>query len=436
MMIGFAGLSHLGIVSSIAATSKGFDVIAYDPDEALCGALADGRLPFVEPGLPELLAARESHIRFTHVAAELSACELIIFSKDVPTDEADLSDLLPLHELADAVVVHAPAEATLVLLSQVPPGFTDALAHTLTRRAPQEGEFRLFYQVETLIVGDSVQRALRPERLIVGCSHPADSLPGPYADYLGAFDCPIIQMGYESAELTKLSINAYLVSSITVANTMSELCEAVGADWAEIVPALKSDERIGPNAYLTPGLGIAGGNLERDLATIRAMASEMGTDANVVRAWSEHSRYRRDWALRTMHSEVLGVCATPIIAVWGIAYKPDTSSTKNSPALDLIEALGPFPIRAYDPCAVLETQGSPNLLQTQSALEACRGADALVIMTAWREFSAVDLEELSNLMTGRVIIDPLRVLSSAPCLDWGFSHFTLGRQPALPERSA
>src|SRR5207253_8820951 len=135
-----------------------------------------------------------------------------------------------------------------------------------------------------------------------------------YAELLSAFDCPVLVMRYESAELTKISINMCLVSSVSVANTMAELCVKIGADWSEIVPALKLDKRIGEYAYLSPGLGIAGGNLERDLATVVSLANEFGTDDGVVDAWISNSRYRRDWALMVLHRVVLSHLGNPVLA--------------------------------------------------------------------------------------------------------------------------
>jgi UDPglucose 6-dehydrogenase len=239
-------------------------------------------------------------------------------------------------------------------------------------------------------------------------------------------------MRYESAELAKISINLCLVSFVTVANTLAELCAAVGADWSEIVPALKLDRRIGPHAYLSPGLGIAGGNLERDLLTVRALGQEHGTDAAVVDTWLADSRYRRGWALRTLHRAVPAHRALPTIAVWGLAYKADTTSTKNSPALALLEALRPFPVRAYDPQVKLnDNDGWP--VQPGSALEACRGADALVVMTPWAEFAAIDPAELAEVMAGRVVIDPFRALAGGRWSDLGFDYFRLGAP--CPRRS-
>ena len=165
-------------------------------------------------------------------------------------------------------------DAVMVVLSQVPPGYTRALGVL----PPQ----RLYYQVETLVFGQAVERATKPERTIVGCADPAAPLNPRFRAVLDAFGCPILPMRYESAELAKISINCCLVASVTVGNTLAELCEQIGADWSEIAPALKLDRRIGPYAYLTPGLGIAGGNLERDLATVQRLSDAHGTEAGLI----------------------------------------------------------------------------------------------------------------------------------------------------------
>jgi UDPglucose 6-dehydrogenase len=425
-MIGFAGLSHLGLVSSIATASKGFEVMAYDPDVALCRVLAQGRLPVFEPDLPALLDSSKRNIHFSADLTALNQCQLIIFSRDTPTDDHNRSDLSGLQQLIEAVAQHAAPNTTLVILSQVTPGFTRKMAASLTR-VLNERNSQLFYQVETLIFGRAVERALSPERTIVGCSDPAAPLPALYAQWLGSFDCPILPMRYESAELAKISINMCLVAAVTTANTLAELCERIGADWSEIMPALKLDKRIGQYAYLNPGLGIAGGNLERDLMTVSSLAREFGTDFGVVEAWLVNSRHRRDWTLRMLHQAVISQHSDPVIAVWGLAYKEHTRSTKNSPALALLESLAGFAIRAFDPQVRLTPESRPRFMQAASALEACQGADVLVIMTPWPEFASVEATELEGAMRGRVIIDPFGVLNRRQPAQSGFLHYRLGR---------
>jgi len=267
-VVGFAGLTHLGLVSALALASKGFRVVGYDTDAARVRDIAAGRLPVVEPGLDELARGCGKRISFSSQVKDLGACDLVYISTDVPTDDRGESDLSGISASIAQVIASLSPRALLVVLCQVPPGFTRALP------LPSE---RLFYQVETLVFGRAVERATRPERYIVGCADTAKALPEAFAAVLGAFGCPILPMRYESTELAKIAINCCLVASVTIANTLAELSERIGADWCEIVPALKLDARIGQGAYLAPGLGIAGGNLERDLATIARLSQQTGS---------------------------------------------------------------------------------------------------------------------------------------------------------------
>ncbi len=434
-MIGFAGLTHLGLVSSIVTAAKGFKVIAYDPDAELCDALRVKQLPILEPDLSELLVANGSRIHFSANPEPLNQCELVFLSLDVPVDKDSRSDLSALDGLIAKVEATLAPSTVFVILSQVPPGFTRRLRDKLSR--PHNNcAFKLFYQVETLIVGRAVERALHPERFIVGCTYPDAALPAAYSELLTAFDCPILTMRYESAELAKVSINVMLASSVSTSNLLSEVCEVSGAEWSEIVPALRLDRRIGPHAYLNPGLGISGGNLERDLMTVKAVASRLGTDVGIIDEWLSYSRYRRDWVLKILHAEVFSGCENPVIAIWGLTYKPDTASTKNSPALTLIEALRPFAVRVYDPRAGLVRDSFARHERVESPIEACRVASALAIMTQWPEFSEVDLVAVRDAMCGRVIIDPFGALERNRCEDLGFSYFRLGSPASIQNNRA
>ncbi|HEX5864702.1 MAG TPA: nucleotide sugar dehydrogenase [Casimicrobiaceae bacterium] len=423
-MIGFAGLTHLGLVSSIAIASKGFRVVGFDPDAERVAEIAQGKLPVVEPGLDQLARNFADNLAFTAKAADLGQCDIVYIATDVPTDDRGASDLAGITALIDDVIPALAPRALLVVLCQVPPGYTRRL-----KLSPE----RLYYQVETLVFGRAVERAARPERYIVGCADPEKPLPAPYRALLDAFACPVLPMRYESAELAKISINCCLVASVTVANTLAELSERLGADWSEIVPALRLDRRIGPYSYLAPGLGIAGGNLERDLATVLRLSEAVGSEASVISAFVVNSRHRRDWALRTLHREVLSHKHDAVIGVLGLAYKEDTHSTKNSPALALIECLHPWRVRVYDPVVPAVAAPHPSATGAASALEAALGADVVAIMTPWPEFRKIDPAKLRSAMRGRTVLDPFRVVSPAAARAVGLEWFTLGA-PA-PARS-
>jgi UDPglucose 6-dehydrogenase len=415
--IGFAGLTHLGLCSAVAAASKGFRVVGYDRDSARVKEVAEGRWPVLEPGLVELAGTHGARLAWRDDIGALGLCDVVYIASDVPTDESGRSDLSGIIALIERVTPVLKQEAILVVLCQVPPGFTRGLAFPLAR---------LFYQVETLVFGRAMERASSPERFIIGCADSTAQLPPAFHDFLSAFGCPILPMRYESAELAKISINCCLVASISVANTMAEVCEKIGADWSEIIPALKLDKRIGQHAYLAPGLGLAGGNLERDLATVCSLGDTEGTDVSVVRAWIANSRHRRDWVLTQVHERVIAHRTNPTFAVLGLAYKEDTASTKNSASLSLLRALSPFTVRVYDPVVEPRREFHPHLLPAPSALDACSGADALVLMTPWNQFRQLDPLEIAKQLRGAIVIDPYGVLNAKQCRAAGLDYVTLG----------
>tara|TARA_B100001123_G_scaffold156794_2_gene181521 strand:+ start:10823 stop:12127 length:1305 start_codon:yes stop_codon:yes gene_type:complete len=426
-VVGFAGLSHLGIVSSVAAAAKGFKVIAYDSDAVLCQQLRAAQPPVVEPELNDLISRHVERLVFESSASVLESCDLVFLTLDVPVDVDGHSDLTGVRQLFEKIVRHVAPDTTVVLLSQIPPGFTRSLVYSTG--AYDVSPDRLFCQVETLIFGRAVERALHPERFIIGCVSAETTLPDAYAKFLGSFDCPILPMRYESSELAKIAVNMFLVSSVTTTNMLAEVCEVVGAEWAEVIPALRLDARIGSKAYLSPGLGIGGTNLLRDLVTIRGLAAEHNTHAEIVDTWLVDSAYRRDWVYRLLEPELTSR-DDGLVAVWGLAYKVGTGSTKHSPGCALIESLGEVDVRAYDPKVRLGSVAPENMFGASSALEAVKGADVLAVMTPWPEFQVVELETVMDVMRGRLILDPYGVLDGERCSRLGFVYRRVGTPAA------
>ena len=416
-VIGFAGMTHLGLVSGVSAAEKGFNLICYDADAARIADLNQQKLPVSEPQLDDLVVKNKQKITFTANIADLQKCDVVYVAPDVATDDQGQSDLTVINALLDAVFSATRVDTVIVVLSQVPPGFT--------RVKQKEGRI-LFYQVETLIFGRAVERALYPERYILGCADPSLPLPENFHIFLQAHECPLLPMRYESAELAKISINMCLVASVTTANTLAELCESIGADWSEIVPALKLDKRIGPYSYLAPGLGIAGGNLERDLATVCNFADKHGTDSGVVRAWIANSQRRKIWAVKIINKVLLNSNPLATIAVWGLAYKENTHSIKNSPSLATILELPTTSLRLYDPEVSSSVVKNFKAIECESALDAATGADALMILTPWPEFKIVPVHKIAKKMTGNIVLDPFGVLDANSCVENGIKQFVLG----------
>ena len=415
-VIGFAGLTHLGLNSAVASAAHGFQVVGYQDNTSLIEQLKIGKPHVLEPGLTELLSENKSLLTFTADSGNLSGCDIVYIAVDVPTDDHGSSDLTPIYDMLKTATSVMRSDALLVILCQVPPGFTRQI------KWPAE---QLFYQVETLIFGRAVERAMYPERFILGCAEPLLSSDERLITFLSSFDCPILPMRYESAELAKISINMFLVASVSTSNTLAEICEQIGADWSEIVPALRLDKRIGQYAYLTPGLGISGGNLERDLATVLRYAKKYNTDGGVIDSWVQNSKHRKDWAWDTFKR--LGLDSKPSIqiGVLGLTYKENTHSLKNSPSLVFLDHLADRKVIAFDPAAEHEAT-DPNVTRAKTAIEAIRGIDVLAIMTPWPEFRQITPELLLHKMNGRIVIDPYRLLDGKELQDQGFVYATLG----------
>jgi UDPglucose 6-dehydrogenase len=416
--IAFVGMTHLGLVSAVAAAEKGFQVICFDPNLNLIDALNKGDLSISEPDLPEFLMKnlKQGSLSFTADPGMIKKCSVVYVAPDVSTNEKGESDLNLIDQLLDIVFENTSAKNTIVILSQVPPGYT---------RTKLRHDTVLYYQVETLIFGQAISRALFPERFMIGCLDPDALLPSTYQKFLESHSCPILKMRYESAELAKISINMCLVASISVANTLAELCEEIGANWSEIIPALRLDKRIGEYSYLNPGLGISGGNLERDLATVLAYSNKLGTDNGTVKAWIENSKRRKNWLWTTLRKTVWESNRSKRVGVLGLTYKENTHSLKNSPALFFLSKMAGCNVVAYDPAAALDA--APIYVnRANSMFDVLDGADILILATPWPEFSSISTDDLIEKMRGRIVIDPYGMFNEIDLKSSGFSYFKLG----------
>ncbi|HEY9246944.1 MAG TPA: nucleotide sugar dehydrogenase, partial [Candidatus Methanoperedens sp.] len=421
---GFAGLTHLGVVSSICWASKFPSVIAIDPEPGVIGELTSGRLPVEEPLLAELFDKNRKNISFSTDFSHLSGCSTIFITRDIKTDEDNLSDYESFYDLIERTIPYLSDGTRIVLMSQVSVGTCRNLKKYIKRKRP-DFDFELIYMVETLIIGNAVDRFLHPERIILGTE--SGIAPDNFGILrLNEFGAPLIFMKYESAELTKLAINFYLFNSVIYANTIADLCEAYGADMNEIIPALRLDKRIGTHAYIRPGLGVTGGNLERDMMTLRQLEEKKGICSDVIDLLINLNKIRYRWVEKKLKKYLFHKIEKPRICIWGLAYKKDTASLKNSISLRIIEDLsGSATFVAYDP--LVKSIGNPRVNIRKDRYDAARGAHCLIVTTDPDEFKALDIEKLRKLMKYPFIIDCINLYSARSEDFSGFKYIAIGK---------
>jgi len=417
-IIGFVGMSHLGLNYLAAASEKGYSVIGFDSNRERILKIRKKIIEFAEPNLKKIIIKNKKRISFSDKFNDLKICDLVFISQDVETNKKGKGKLQKIKKLINNVVRNVNNSAQVIVLSQIKPGFM---------RGINFDKGRLYYQVETLIFGKAIERATKPERIIVGLSNSDSSIKGTYLNYLKKFNCPILKMKYESAELTKISINILLASTITSTNMLAEVCEKTSADWQEIVPALRLDERIGKKSYLKPGLGISGGNIERDICSIEEMLKKNVKSLSIIKAFQKNSEYMKSWVFRILEkNKILKKNKKSHICVLGLAYKENTNSTKNSPTISLLKKIKNHQIKIYDPKAILNKRYK-NCLQVKNIISAMKNSSLIILMTPWQEFK--NIKRYFNVINkNSTIIDPYRVLNFNYIKNRSFNYFTLGRK--------
>ena len=400
--IGFAGLTHLGIISLVAAADKGFNIIAFDQNKNLIKDLKKNILKISEPDLKKYLKKNIDKIYFTSDVKELEKSNFIYLSEDVKTNSSGVSNLLELDSLLEYLSIKIDRNIPLIILSQVPPGYT---------RIKKSLFVNIFYQVETLIFGNAMKRALSPERIIFGKPTDTAKMNSDVLFYLKSFNCQILEMNYESAELCKISINLFLVSSITTTNFLASVSEKINADWYKIIPALQMDKRIGEFAYLYPGLGISGGNLQRDLVTIIDISKKNKINCELINQFIDNSKKNKLWLIKKLRLITSKTTKKFKISILGVSYKENTNSIKNSPAISLIHKNKQFVFNVYDPIIDLSKIKLDNCIIADNITECIKGAEIIIIMNNSKEFKYLNNNNIYEISNVKYIIDPLNVLN-------------------------
>jgi UDPglucose 6-dehydrogenase len=411
--IGVIGLWHLGSVTAACLAAAGNDVIAVDPDAAVIEDLRAGRPPVSEPGLAELLQRHASRLHFSRDPQALAQAARAWVTFDTPVDDDDNADVEWVLEQAVDYLAALPSGALVVVSSQLPVGSIARLQQRCAERRGAE-ELRFACVPENLRLGRALECFSAQDRIVAGVRGERDRAE--LAELLAPFTSEVQWMRVESAEMTKHALNGFLATSVAFINEIAEICESVGADAEEVSRGLKSEQRIGPRAYLGPGDAFAGGTLARDIGFLQGLAKHRGLPDHVFAGVADGNAAHKHWTRRKL-LELLGEpLAGRRVAIWGLTYKPGTDTLRRSSAIELCRWLVSVgaSVRAHDPAVSAlpaELAGQIELCATPVA--AAAGAEALVVCTAWPDYLQVPIEQALGALALAQVIDPAGVLRVA-----------------------
>ena len=423
------GIWHLGAVTSACLASLGYQVIGVDNSPERVKELNRGVPPLFEPGLAELLSENVTAGRLqytTDLEAAVRQATYVLFTFDTPVDEQDEVDLSELFETCERLAPHLAQGATFVISSQVPVGTCEELAAVIRRVNPQ-ASYGIAYVPENLRLGQAIQRFLHPDMLIIGAD---DTETAERVErLLSPIEAPRRRVSLRTAEMTKHAINAFLATSISFINEIANLCEKVGADAVQVGEALRLDQRIGPRALLRPGMAFAGGTLARDLKALLHLAERYDYEGSLLRgvlAVNERQNGAILEKLREVHGSLKGLT----VGVLGLTYKAGTSTMRRSAAMEIVASLisEGAKVKAFDPNAsVEELPADLGLEIAGDPYEAAAGSDALLILTDWPEFQALDYDAVRRSMRRSVLLDANNTLDRDRITEMGFLYWGIGR---------
>ena len=404
MKIGFFGLSHLSLNSAVVAAMKGFHVNILYTGKRLENIEELVLKDIFEPGLKVNLSKFKKKIKFSNELRNFKECKLVFFAEDTKTLENGKTDIRILKRRINSCLKRLSKNTIFINMAQVPPGLTENIKWPNNKK---------YYQVETLIFGNAIQRALKPERIIIGCKLKNQKkflLNKLYLKYLNSFKCPIIVGNFNTAELTKISINLFLISDITLTNVLSDITKKYNADWDKISSALKQDKRIGKHSYLKPNFNFGGTNLIRDLQVFKNISKKNNLlSLNYFKDLENLNNARRK-ILPNLIKRFTNDSSKKKLTVLGLSYKENTNSTMNSQALEIIKNFKKIKIFAFDPVVKAMKLKQQNITISNTIEKALTNTDVLVIATPWEEFKRLKTKLIEKYLKNKVIIDPYKVL--------------------------
>ena len=437
MRICIVGTGYVGLVSAACFAEMGNDVRCVDVNPEVVALLDSGRIHIFEPGLEDLVSRnrQEGRLRFTTSLADgLDDAEFAFITVGTPSRPDGSCDLSFVEGVARQIGEHMRGPLIVVDKSTVPVGTADRVRELVAAALAARGEdiaFDVVSNPEFLKEGDAVSDFMKPDRVIVGTSSEktASAMRDLYAPFARSRE-KLIVMSVRSAEMTKYAANCMLATKISFINEIATLCEKVGADVRDVRTGIGSDHRIGYQ-FIYPGIGYGGSCFPKDVKALARTAQEHGYTMQVIEAVERVNEGQKSILFGKLQ-RALGDLHGKTIAIWGLAFKPETDDMREAPALVVIDLLrkAGATVRVYDPVAMEEARrriGDEGVHYAGSMYEAAKGADAIALVTEWKQFRMPDWPQLLTLMRDNILVDGRNIFDKEEVLNAGLRYYGIGK---------
>ena len=433
MQIAVIGSGYVGLVTGACFAEFGVDVTCVDVMEEKIENLRQGIMPIYEPGLEQLVAknTQAGRLRFTTNVKEAVEQALVIFlAVGTPPKEDGSADLSAVEAAASSVADYMNGYKVIVTKSTVPIGTGEHIRQLINERKKTRANFGVVSNPEFLREGAAISDFMRPDRVVIGSrDEEAIAIMKDLYRPLYLIEAPFVITSLEAAELTKYAANAFLATKISFINEIANLCDRIGCDVHDVARGMGMDRRIG-GKFLHPGPGFGGSCFPKDTQALQSVAKQFGGTSMIVDAAIEVNKLQRGEMLTKIDKLLNGSAKGLTIAVLGLAFKPETDDMREAPSVDIIRGLQNqgARVRAYDPVAKEEAEKIlPDVEYIDDEYSAVTGADALVFVTEWNQFRALDMARVRDLMKTPRIADLRNIYDPADLRELGFEYVCVGR---------
>ena len=432
MHIAVIGTGYVGLVTGACFAEFGVDVTCVDVDESKIQRLLDGVMPIYEPGLEQLVSknTQAGRLRFTTDVQQAVEQALVIFlAVGTPPKPDGSPDLSFVESAALSIADYMNGYKVIVTKSTVPIGTGEHIRKLVNERKKTRANFGVVSNPEFLREGAAINDFMRPDRVVIGSSdEEAIAIMKDLYRPLYLIEAPFVITSLEAAELTKYAANAFLATKVSFINEIANLCDKIGCDVHDVARGIGMDKRIG-SKFLHPGPGFGGSCFPKDTRALASVARQFESSSLIVDAVIEVNQ-RQGGEMLTKVRKLAGPLQGKNIAVLGLAFKPETDDMREAPAIGIIQSLlaDGASVRAYDPVAKSEAMKLlPDIVYAVDEYEAVKGADALVFVTEWNQFRALDMKRIRDLMTAPRIADLRNICDPEDMRELGFEYVGVGR---------